>query len=39
MDSCLNCRNFIDEGEDGKCYIYDIPNHDISICLDWRKKE
>lgn len=37
-DMCLKCENFTDDNEDGKCSIYDIPNHGISICFDWRLK-
>lgn len=37
--NCLYCVNYTkgEEGKDGKCYIYDSPNYNISICKDWRE--
>lgn len=39
MESCEDCKYFVSETEDGKCDIYGIPNHGVSICQDWKKKE
>lgn len=37
-DKCFSCKHFLDIGNDGKCDIYDIPNHEVSICSDWRQR-
>ena len=38
-DDCYICKNFIAIGEDGFCDIYGEPNHGVSYCQDWIKKE
>lgn len=35
---CEECEHFIAINKEGKCDIYDSPNHDISFCLDWVKR-
>lgn len=37
-DKCLICKNYNNINEEGKCDIYDIPNHMVSDCPDWREK-
>lgn len=34
-NDCLKCKNYSSFGDDGKCYIYGIPNHGISHCNDF----
>lgn len=38
-DMCLSCQHFLDIAEDGKCDIYDIPNHGVSVCFDWELRD
>ena len=38
-DMCFTCKHFLNVSEEGQCDIYDIPNHGISVCSDWRLKE
>lgn len=39
MNDCYQCIHFIAIDEEGKCDIYDIPNHGVSYCQDWKSKE
>lgn len=42
LDDCEDCIHFSDNGKDGRCHIYGIPNHNISVCSDyriWKKNE
>ena len=34
-NDCECCIYFINDGDDGECYIYHIPNHSVSNCSDW----
>lgn len=39
LQDCRKCENFsCFEGEE-KCFIYEYPNHNISICSDFKLSE
>lgn len=35
---CEECEHFIAIDKEGKCDIYDSPNHEISFCIDWTRR-
>lgn len=39
IGNCYKCENFIPIDEEGKCEIYEYPNHGVSVCKDWKLSE
>lgn len=39
IQDCKKCQNFFYFEDKEKCFIYENPNHGISICHDFQKIE